>query len=418
MTRLLPVVVGVLALFSSSYGQDSKPDLVVHEWGTFTAVVGSDGVQLEWRPLVDEDLPDFVHSRAKPGYTEALDPKLVFEKRRLTSYQRMETPVTYFYADREMEVDVRVDFPKGLLTEWYPRVREFGPLPSADGVPPKVEKGFLRWGRVKLIPPRAFKGTLPTGGMGDHYTFARDVDASYVRVCSKTQKRVPSEFERFLFYRGVSDFSQPITIRSGKDESVSIVNEGLEDVHHVFILHVDGDRANFASQEMVRASDSWKVDFGALKREARPKVDVIQEIEEEIFRRLVLEGLYQKEARAMVRTWSSSWFGEAGTRVLYLMPERLTHAILPLKVSPRPREMKRVMVGRVEWISPGQERRIQGLVRDLGSRAFQSREAAQSALESRGRFAEPMVRRAMETTDDPEIRARARQVLASYRPRR
>src|SRR5947208_12532752 len=36
---------------------------VVHEWGTFTSFAGSDGVQLEFRPLVDTDLPPFVLNR-------------------------------------------------------------------------------------------------------------------------------------------------------------------------------------------------------------------------------------------------------------------------------------------------------------------------------------------------------------------
>ena len=33
----------------------------------------------------------------------------------------------YFYADRQREVDVRVEFPQGLLTEFYPPVQAMGP---------------------------------------------------------------------------------------------------------------------------------------------------------------------------------------------------------------------------------------------------------------------------------------------------
>ena len=32
----------------------------------------------------------------------------------------METPVVYFYTDRETKVSVKVDFPRGWITEWYP----------------------------------------------------------------------------------------------------------------------------------------------------------------------------------------------------------------------------------------------------------------------------------------------------------
>ena len=32
----------------------------------------------------------------------------------------LETPVLYFYTDRETKASVKVDFPKGWVTEWYP----------------------------------------------------------------------------------------------------------------------------------------------------------------------------------------------------------------------------------------------------------------------------------------------------------
>ena len=53
-------------------------------------------------------------------------------------------------------------------------------------------------------------------------------------------------------------------------------------------------------------------------------------------RALVEQGLYEKEARAMVNTWQDQWFAEEGTRVLYLLPRAWTDRTLPLQVSPRP----------------------------------------------------------------------------------
>ena len=83
---------------------DDDP-LIVHEWGTFTSFSGSDGVRLEFRPLVDEDLPPFVLDR----FLQAGLPS--FGKRLISTRLRMETPVTYFYTERERDVNVRVDFP-------------------------------------------------------------------------------------------------------------------------------------------------------------------------------------------------------------------------------------------------------------------------------------------------------------------
>ncbi|MEL7336942.1 MAG: hypothetical protein AAFN70_12140, partial [Planctomycetota bacterium] len=101
---------------------DEGDDLVVHEWGTFTTFSGSDGVFLDWRPLEgDSDLPDFVVTRidSRPGAR--------FAKSRVRGRVRMETPITYFYTDRVRRVKVAVDFPKGLLTEFYPPVRSMMP---------------------------------------------------------------------------------------------------------------------------------------------------------------------------------------------------------------------------------------------------------------------------------------------------
>src|SRR3989449_4521687 len=88
---------------------------VAHEWGTFTSVQGGDGVLLDWRPLETSRLPNFVYNWKKPGLGRQPAGALAPRKDALTTLQRMETPVIYFYADEEQTVDVAVDFPKGLI---------------------------------------------------------------------------------------------------------------------------------------------------------------------------------------------------------------------------------------------------------------------------------------------------------------
>ena len=116
---------------------------VVHEWGTFTTFSGSDGVYLDFRPLAAEhnDLPGYVLDRGSYAETRRLI------KGRLWGRVRMETPVTYFYTDRVRTVDVRVDFPQGLLTEFYPPVREL--LPKID------EKNIFANGETLGKPSRS-----------------------------------------------------------------------------------------------------------------------------------------------------------------------------------------------------------------------------------------------------------------------
>src|SRR5690349_19304657 len=105
---------------SKSNGPAVKSGLVVHEWGTFTSIAGKDGIALEWRPLNGPtDLPKFVHTIEKEG--DGL--RHLQGKRELTAAVRMETPVLYFYSPNEIDVNVKVDFPKGTITEWYPQAR-------------------------------------------------------------------------------------------------------------------------------------------------------------------------------------------------------------------------------------------------------------------------------------------------------
>jgi len=179
----------------------AEDDLVVHEWGTFTTFSGSDGVILDFRPLAQEysDLPSYVLDRANSSGSQIS----IFAKRRLRARVRMETPVTYFYTNRVRQVNVKVEFPKGLLTEFYPPVNEM--LPAFD---PKVAykegepmgDSSLNWGTVTLIPTATLvqditdaklskqiesslaHGAVPHGPNEYHYAEARRTDSALVYV--------------------------------------------------------------------------------------------------------------------------------------------------------------------------------------------------------------------------------------------
>src|SRR5262249_45371533 len=71
---------------------------VVHEWGTDTIVVGSDGSLQRGLHHEEEDLPSFVYDRVKAG---ALPGSSSVEG-------EMETPVTYFYSGTPRSGNVTV----------------------------------------------------------------------------------------------------------------------------------------------------------------------------------------------------------------------------------------------------------------------------------------------------------------------
>src|SRR5918992_639621 len=138
------------ALHGSNFRQTSPPGkLVVHEWGTFTSFAGSNGMNLEFRPLVANDLPRFImNSYRQPGSPWSI---VDISKDRFVARQRMETPVTYFYSDVPRVVNVRVDFPQGMLSEWYPVVKRFdsGKDNNTQAI---VGSAYLDWGKVRLTP--------------------------------------------------------------------------------------------------------------------------------------------------------------------------------------------------------------------------------------------------------------------------
>src|SRR5215218_10976966 len=143
------VRVAALALLTATVAASDirtirDPDtLVVHEWGTFTSVAGATGEAIPWLPLQSaNDLPCFVERfrNFKP-------------KSSIAGTVRMETPVIYFYAPREMTVDVSVRFPRGLITEWFPRA-DVTPGESfpENGLTRPGFAGAARWSRVRVKP--------------------------------------------------------------------------------------------------------------------------------------------------------------------------------------------------------------------------------------------------------------------------
>jgi hypothetical protein len=77
---------------------------------------------------------------------------------------------------------------------------------------------------------------------------------------------------------------------------------------------------------------------------------------------LVSQGLYPKEAHAMVDTWRDSWF-EEGSRLIYLVPRATVDTILPLQIDPAPSEIARVFVGHIELLTLETKRTVEAAVK-------------------------------------------------------
>ena len=405
---------------------------IVHEWGTFTGFAGSDGVHLPFGTFPGNDLPAFVFDRREQAVR--LKVKLndwdVFSKgSSIYTLQRMETPVVYFYTDQPRDVSVAVDFPQGLLTDFYPPVRvmtpAFGdgpgeyhriqrpPLPpdAKPTTPPaaKFERSSLDWGTIRLIPQAADKhpAYMPevpkTPEAAAHYQYARETDAATVQFSDRADER---HDERFLFYRGLGDFTLPVTLKSHADDRFEVTNTAVDPIAFALLLRITDGRARFAvyrditgRQPMTLPSEAESVSPGA--------------VGDEIVRALVAEGLFEKEARAMVKTWSSTWLGDAGTRVLYSVPRAVTDTMLPLRISPAPDETVRVLIGRIDVMSPQDEAKVQSLLAtSLQTKTLPPADAAY--LRNFARFIDPALERAARLRKSPEAKSEIQKLRSLF----
>ncbi|MBC7909606.1 MAG: hypothetical protein H7Y30_03845, partial [Pyrinomonadaceae bacterium] len=256
--------------------------LIAHEWGTFTSVAGKDGVMLEWRPLSGpSDLPKFVHTISSDGLRRGVS------KGSISASVRMGTPVIYFYADRETEVSVKVDFPKGKITEWYPHAR------TSAGA-------SIDWGKFKILPGASFN--FPKESALSHYYPARETDAAPVQVCGVNGKE--NEQEKFLFYRGVGSFDLPLSVKLEADQVV-LKNLAQPEISNLVIFENRGGKIGY------RLCDAFT---GEMTHERPALTQNMDALLADLERILIAEGLYQKEERSMIQTWRDSWFVE-GLRV-------------------------------------------------------------------------------------------------------
>jgi len=357
--------------------------LVVHEWGTFTTFSGSDGKNLEFFP-VNDDLPRFVYESRHFGM---LTKSGRMRPRDMMCNVSMETPVLYFYTDREVNASVTVDFPKGFMTEWYPQAQYRRDQDSAARQ--------LSWRNFKLLPGAYV--SLPRQGKADnHYYDARETDATPLEVAVNSKMndvfdderafRTDKEYEKFLFYRGIGSFAVPLQVSAHpRCGNMLIKNTHKEPMAGVFMVNVKRGVLSFADMGSLKAGD--QVRAPSLRQAP------VSELGDALARLLVKQGLYEKEARAMVKTWTNAWFAEEGTRFLYILPAPMADELLPLKVEPRPTSLVRVFVGRHDVLTRPQEEQIDAANRRL--RAAQAELlAAQQGLHGLGlgRFTVPAMK--------------------------
>jgi hypothetical protein len=388
-------LVGISCFAQAKLKYEAYEGFVAHEWGTFTTLHKSNGEYLTGLQVEEEHLPSFVqdlcfcptyHTRMPAmfkGYPDIIGNPTVVATGLLNVTVKMETPVLYFYSSEPIAKSLTVDvkFYGGSISQWYPpRIAgelysgpfylnsgyynyPYPPLPPAriiDFSIPLREPGWIRW-KISVLPLNTqLKYTNDKSLETPVWTSPRATASNLVKTSDPN-----GQVEKFLFYRGMGNFQEPIKVEFNAKRQLVISNSGEETLKYVMVYEKRKDGTAFVWGSSVIESKKnivFKTPTPAVNRAAISPEDEL----ENFVSKLVEAGLYEDEARAMLKTWDKSYFQHEGLKVFWIVPPAFTESVMPLQINPKPKVIKRVLVGRSEILSPEFEKELS----EMGPAAF------------------------------------------------
>lgn len=376
-------------------GTDTDPGtdgLVVQEWGTYTSVQSSDGHAIGGLHHEDERLPSFVLRR---NWTDRSN--YYFENLPEEPLQQLETPVLYFWSKKAQQVSVKIDFPQGVVGQWYPDAKAFSP---ALGACTSMGPGSMTWDVT--VDPSIDAKTFPSVDPTEIWAPSRNVKSTPVRYANDGTG--VSESEQFIFYRGLGKFEPSVRVTETADGVMHVTNGSPDDVRAAFVLRVTSSGGTITG---LGALGAGKTIDTAVPTTVSPIDAYLTDARRSVKTALMGSGLADDVAQAMVDTWTRSWFKNVGLRVLYVAPRKWTDGWLPTTITPTPKSLVRTLVGRIESLTPSEENDL------LAQIHANAPSGAPIDLSTLGRFAEPRLRRALEQLTDAKEKSYTQSLIDS-----
>ena len=363
----------VLGMLTFLAGARAQQPWQIHEWGTFTSLQDESGWAIGGINTDDEPVPSFVHGLGFALLSPTEEPPIFFQLAPSCHpdvTMRLETPVIYFHPPPGQQdiqdANVKVEFRGGWLTQFYP-----GATPDAPG----LTNGAFRYPHLRSTTTGSLEWNDLQIGRGDDWPLTNTtahVWTSPRAVQSALVRNADGESEKFLFYRGVGHIDAPLRISRDGETGQLVFRSQLEDlpeenplkIQSIWLVDVrddgeiafrplpsltlepDPNKILIQTPADFRSDDFDSANFGLLKQSLKAA--------------LVREGLFDDEAQALLNTWELSYFKSSGLRVFFLVPRSWTDHYLPLRIS-LPSEIHRVMVGRVELVTPEERARLRDL---------------------------------------------------------
>ena len=362
----LGVLLGAITVLAA----DPRQACAVHEWGTFTSLQDENGDAIGGINTDDEPVPPFVHRLASQFLLSPSEAPPHFFQGAPSCHpdvtMRLETPVIYFYPPKGWKpqpVDVEVRFRGGWLTEFFPAAVARAPgfdaaKPDRTFVVNSTESvttfghlsgdaaGELSWKNVTIGAPGAGPATDEKVWLAP-----RDVSSAVLATAD-------GEHEKFLFYRGVGNVKAGLrVVRSADAKTLEVRSERAADdlpITAAWLVEVRRDGAcAFLPLGSLDAGRAPRATAPASFADNAFATANLKQLQSEMHAALIRAGLFEDEARALLRTWEISYFKSPGLRLFYLLPPSRIDDLLPLKVS-IPADITRVMIGRIEIVTTAQ----------------------------------------------------------------
>jgi len=360
----------LFAFFATPAFLHAADPLIIHEWGTFTSLQDEAGRTLGGINVDDEPLPPFVHQLSSSlTFVQHAGDKGAGAPNRPDVTMRLETPVLYFHpqpnAPMPSSIDITVQFKGGWLTQFYPyanaQIDNANPKPNLAAVPIRDSSvSSLTWKKIQFPIDYILPNTT------DHVWLAP-------RNVSATPISTSAEAEKFLFYRGVAQLDAPLFVTRDIRNQLFLHTRPHSDPipgpYWLVDIRDDGSVAYRPFTNDSKQLADFQATTSANFTDANYRKENLSALRQAMHAQLVKAGLYADEADALLNTWELSYFKSPGQRLFFLVPQKWTNAILPLTAS-IPCQINRVMVGRIELITPHQRAILSKIDAQPNSPAF------------------------------------------------
>ena len=366
ISKIFFVLLSFFALITKISAQQDKP-YTCHEWGTFTSLFSSNGQQLDGLYLEEEPLPSFCYNLDR-NFLATFSSKGVNKTKLYANFNaygnafiKMETPVLYFYSQYEIQkIKVNIDFNKGTISQFYPQrfggESEYVWQTSTKSIPTEYNllynQGSIFW-QFNVLNPTTDNNeiTYPKAENSKIWLAPRETKSNLLEVYTEDSNlNVKREVEKYLFYRGVGSFGNPIIPKFDTSGQLSIyLNSNLMNVPYYMVFERTPEGKNRVwSEGSLHNNEVQKI---------KPTKEILSDFQwnnkkNRFITELVKSGLFEDEARAMLKTWDASYFNTPGIKIFWIVPRCFTDIILPITLSPKPQSLERVMVGRTEILDP------------------------------------------------------------------